>query len=65
MLVAFACLLAFVINVNSAPELHSDTESRLCNINGLAEEISSYEPVVKNIIEYVVAGAYKGKTYRE
>lgn len=58
------CFLAFVILVNSAPNAESN-KPRLCNVSGLAEEILSYEPVVKNIIDYVVNGAYKGKTYQE
>ncbi|XP_013161560.1 PREDICTED: carboxypeptidase Q-like isoform X1 [Papilio xuthus] len=40
------------------------SELRSCDIGGLADEIASYDTVVKDIIEYV-SGPFKGKTYDE
>ncbi|XP_063823581.1 carboxypeptidase Q-like [Ostrinia nubilalis] len=61
-LVTFVCLLVS-LTVDSASNSRSGHNS--CDIGGLAAEIASYEPVVKRIIEYVVSGPYKGKTYQE
>ncbi|KAL0883700.1 hypothetical protein ABMA27_015820 [Loxostege sticticalis] len=59
----FVSLVCLLISVAKVDMRHSGQRS--CHLGGLAEEIASYEPVVKRIIDYVVAGPYKGKTYQE
>ncbi|CAH0629040.1 unnamed protein product [Chrysodeixis includens] len=36
-----------------------------CDLGPLAQEIASYDSVVKRIIDYTVSGPFKGKTYDE
>lgn len=65
--VSKTCLfLALIAQVHSAVkrkktyvELHS------CDNSGIADEIASYDTVVKEILDYVTAGPFKGKTYDE
>ncbi|XP_072941792.1 carboxypeptidase Q-like [Epargyreus clarus] len=62
------CLLLVYLSlskVQSAPKKQSYSELRACNISDLADEIASYESVVKDIIDYVVSGPFKGYTYDE
>jgi hypothetical protein len=64
MYVILTIILLFTnFNVLAANKTYSELKE--CNIGRLADEISSYKAVVGTIIDYVVTGQYKGKTYEE
>lgn len=60
------CFLLIISHVQSVPKkVLSYSELKSCDIGDLADEIASYDTVVKDIIDYVVSGPFKGKTYYE
>ncbi|OWR42016.1 putative Transferrin receptor [Danaus plexippus plexippus] len=65
-LIKLCSILILLIGVQSNPDRRKNySQLKSCDIGPLAEEIASYESVVKNIINYVVNGPFKGKTYDE
>ncbi|CAH0717361.1 unnamed protein product, partial [Brenthis ino] len=58
-------LLISLAQVKGVPKKKSYSELKSCNLGALAEEIASYDTVVSDIIDYVVSGPFKGKTYDE
>ncbi|XP_045763949.1 carboxypeptidase Q-like [Maniola jurtina] len=65
-LVSKVFLLLIISHVQSVPKkVKSYSELKSCDIGDLADEIASYDTVVKDIIDYVVSGPFKGKTYDE
>ncbi|XP_047519688.1 carboxypeptidase Q-like isoform X2 [Pieris napi] len=65
--VLFTIFLRFLLisQVHSLPKKKSYSEIKSCNIGNLAEEIASYDSVVRDIVDYVVSGPFKRKTYDE
>ncbi|XP_045488009.1 carboxypeptidase Q [Pieris rapae] len=62
------CKVLFIIltsQVYASPRKKSYLEIKSCNIGHLAEEIASYDSVVRDIMDYVVSGPFKRKTYDE
>lgn len=58
----------FVSGTFGAPKrvkIKSYSESKSCDVGALADEIASYDSVVRDIIDFAVAGPFKGKTYDE
>lgn len=58
-------LLISLTQVQGVPKKKSYSELKSCNLGALADEIASYDTVVSDIIDYVVSGPFKGKTYDE
>lgn len=58
-------LLISLSQVQAAPKKKSYSELKSCDIGALASEIASYDTVVSDIIDYVVSGPFKGRTYNE
>ncbi|XP_039746052.1 carboxypeptidase Q-like [Pararge aegeria] len=59
-------VLLIISQVHSEPmKIKSYSEQNSCDIGKLADEIASYDKVVKDIIDYVVRGPFKWKTYDE
>lgn len=58
-------LLISLSEVQCAPKKKSYSELKSCDIGALANEIASYDTVVNDIIDYVVSGPFKGKTFDE
>ncbi|XP_034825738.1 carboxypeptidase Q-like [Maniola hyperantus] len=66
LLVSKVFVLLIISHVQSVPKkVKSYSELKSCDIGDLADEIASYDTVVKDIIDYVVSGPFKGKTYDE
>ncbi|CAF4895198.1 unnamed protein product [Pieris macdunnoughi] len=62
------CKVLFMLlisQVYSSPRKKSYSEIKSCNVGNLAEEIASYDSVVRDIMNYVVSGPFKRKTYDE
>ncbi|CAG9562976.1 unnamed protein product [Danaus chrysippus] len=65
-LIKLCSIFILLIGVQSNPDRRkSYSELKSCDVGPLAEEIASYESVVKEIINYVTNGPFKGKTYDE
>ncbi|XP_026761215.2 carboxypeptidase Q-like [Galleria mellonella] len=65
-LLSVTCLLILSGEVYGAPKKRKTySELKSCDLGNLAEEIASYDTVVKDIIDYAVTGPFKGKTYNE
>ncbi|XP_045492282.1 carboxypeptidase Q-like [Colias croceus] len=58
-------LVIILSEVQSAPRKKSYTELMSCDIGNLADEIASYDTAVRDIMDYVISGPFKGKTYHE
>ncbi|KAI8439986.1 hypothetical protein MSG28_001432 [Choristoneura fumiferana] len=66
--VSKVCLFfALIAQVHSAAKRRKKTyvELHSCDNSGIADEIASYDTVVKDIVDYVTKGPFKGKTYNE
>ncbi|XP_050362907.1 carboxypeptidase Q-like [Nymphalis io] len=64
-LVKVSLLSIILSQVQCAPKKKSYSEIKQCDIGPLADEIASYDTVVKDIIDYAVSGPFKRKTYNE
>ncbi|XP_059059997.1 carboxypeptidase Q-like [Achroia grisella] len=64
-LILITNLLILSAVVYGAPKKKTYSELKSCDLGNLAEEIASYDTVVKDIIDYAVTGPFKGKTYDE
>ncbi|XP_038213393.1 carboxypeptidase Q-like [Zerene cesonia] len=64
-LAIFKLILVIILSeVQSAPR-KPYSELKSCDIGNLADEIASYDTVVRDIMDYVISGPFKGKTYHE
>ncbi|XP_023942732.2 carboxypeptidase Q-like [Bicyclus anynana] len=64
-ILALKVFLLILYQVHSESDTKSYTELNGCDIGDLADEIASYDTDVRDIIDYVVSGPFKGKTYYE
>lgn len=62
-ILVFCILVPCALSAPKKQKSYSDIKS--CDVGELAEEIASYESVVRDIIDYAVSGPFKGKTYNE